>query len=111
LRDEAAGGQLVDQRPVHLFVEIEIDGIERAFRVTEARLLVPALEEPILPTQELVGHEHRDENDRRDLLGLGVAQARFEDGRHAGQAELAERAIELDEIHNESPVLRSMRSR
>ena len=35
----------------------------------------------------------------------------FQDGRHAGQAELAERAIELDEIHSGSPVLRSMRSR
>ena len=28
LRDEAAGGQLVDQRAVHLLVEIEIEGVE-----------------------------------------------------------------------------------
>jgi hypothetical protein len=28
LRDEAAGGELVDQRPIHLLVEIEIEGIE-----------------------------------------------------------------------------------
>lgn len=55
--------------------------IERAFGITEARQFVPALEEPILPTHELVAHEHRDEIDRRDLLDLGVAQARFEDGR------------------------------
>jgi hypothetical protein len=111
LRDEAARGEFVDQRPVHLLVEIEIEGIERAFGVAEAGLLVPALEETILATQKLVGHEHRDQIDRRDLLGLSVAQACFEDGRHTGQPQLAERAIELDEIHTGSPVLRSMRSR
>ena len=111
LRDEAARGELVDQRPIHLLVEIEIEGIERAIRIAEARLFVPALEQAILPAQELVGHEHRDEIDRRELLGLGVTQAGFEDGRHAGQAELTERAIEFDEIHSGSPVLRSMRSR
>ena len=85
--------------------------IERAVRIAEARLFVPALEQAVLSAQELVGHEHRHEIDRRELLGLGVAQSGFEDGRHAGQAELAERAIELDEIHSGSPVLRSMRSR
>ena len=47
----------------------------------------------------------------RHLLGLGLAQARFEDGGHAGEAQLAERAIEFDEIHVGSPVVRSMRSR
>ena len=101
----------MDQRPVHLLVEIEVESIERAIRVAEARLFVPALEEAVLPTQELVGHQHRDQIDRRELLGLGMPQARFEDRGHAGQTELAERAIELDEIHSGSPVLRSMRSR
>jgi len=28
LRDEATSGQFVDQRPIHLLVEIEIEGIE-----------------------------------------------------------------------------------
>jgi hypothetical protein len=28
LRDETAGGQLVDQGPVHLLVEIKVEGIE-----------------------------------------------------------------------------------
>jgi hypothetical protein len=41
LRDEAAGGQVMDQRSVHLFVEVEIESIERPIRVTEARLFVP----------------------------------------------------------------------
>ena len=80
-------------------------------RVAKARLFVPALEQSVLSTQELVGHERRYEIDRRQLFGLGVAQAGFEDGRHARQAEFAEGVIELDEIHSGSPVLRSMRSR
>ena len=30
LQDEAGGGQVVDERAVHLLVEIEIKGVERA---------------------------------------------------------------------------------
>ena len=111
LRDEAAGGQVVDQRPVHLLVEIEIEAIEGAIGIAEARLFVPTLEQPLLSAQELVRDEHRDEINRRQLLRLGVTQSGFEDGRHPGKAELAERAIEFDEIHSGSPVLRSTRSR
>ena len=111
LRDEARRRQFVDERAVHFLVEIKIEGVERAVGIAEARLGVATLEEPILSTQELVGHERRDEIDRREFLGLRVAQPGFEDGRHPRQAEFAERMIEFDEIHVGSPVLRSMRSR
>ena len=111
LRDEAPCGQFVDQRAVHLLVEIEVKVIEGGVGVAKARLFVSALEQAILPAQEFVGDEHRHQIDGRELFGLGVAQAGFEDGGHAGQAEFAERMIELDEIHTGSPVLRSMRSR
>src|SRR5262249_53115156 len=111
LTDKAPGRELVDQRAIHLLVELEIEGVERAIRITEGGLFVRALEEPILPTEQLVRDEHRDEIDRREFFGLGVPQSGFEDGRHARETELTERAIELDEIHSESPVLRSMRSR
>ena len=37
LRDEARGGELVDQRAVHLLVEVEVEAVERAVRVAEAR--------------------------------------------------------------------------
>jgi hypothetical protein len=94
----------VNQRAIHLLVEIEIEAVERALGITKARLFVPALEEAVLPAQELVGHEHRDQIDRGDLFGLGVTQSGFEDGRHAREAELTERTIELDEIHRGSPV-------
>ena len=62
----------MDDGAVHLLVEIEIEGIERAIRIAETRLLVPALEEPVLPTEQLVGHEHRHEIDRCKLFRLGV---------------------------------------
>ncbi len=111
LRDEAAGRQLVDQRPVHFLVEIEIEGVERAIGIAKARQFIATLEQAVLSPQEFVGDEHRHEIDGRDLFRLRLAQSGFQDGRHAGQAELAERAVELDEIHRGSPVVRSMRSR
>ncbi len=46
--DEAAGGELVDQGAIHLLVEVEIEGVERAVGVAEAGLLVPAGQEPVL---------------------------------------------------------------
>ena len=45
LRDEAAGRQLVDQRPVHLLVEIEIEGIEGAIGIAKARQFMATLEQ------------------------------------------------------------------
>ena len=111
MREEAPRGQFVDECAVHFLVEIKIEGVEGGLRVAKARLFVPAFEQSVLPTQQLVGHERRHKIDRGELFGLGVAQAGFEDGRHARQAEFAEGVIELDEIHTGSPVLRSMRSR
>lgn len=52
-----------------------------------------------MPTQQLVGHERRDEIDRREPFGLRLAQSGVEDGRHPGEAEFAQGAIEFDEIH------------
>ena len=84
--------------------------LETRLRHAQTEHLAP-LEQAVLPTQEFVGDERRHEIDRRQLLGLGVAEAGFEDGRHAREAEFPEGVIELDEIHTGSPVLRSMRSR
>jgi hypothetical protein len=72
LRDEAAGGELVDERAVHLLVEIEIEAIERAIRIAKAGLFVSTLEEAVLSAQELVRHEHRDQIDRWEFLSLSV---------------------------------------
>jgi hypothetical protein len=101
----------VDRRGHHLLVEIEIKGVEGALRVSEAREFVPALQQTILSPAEFVGDEDGDEIDRRHLLGLRLPQSRVEDGGHPGEPQLPEGAIEFDEIHHWSPVVRSMRSR
>ena len=111
LGDETGGGELEDEGAVDLLVEGEVEAVERAFGVAEARLLVPSGEQPVLASLKLVGDEGGDEVDRDHLLGLRLLQARFEDVGHAGEAELAQRLVEFDEIHDGSPVLRSMRSR
>jgi hypothetical protein len=103
--------QLIDKRSIHLLVEIKIKGVERALGVTEARELVPALEQPVLPAAEFVGDEGGDEIDGRHLLGLRLPQPRVEDRGHPGEPQLPKSAIEFDEIHHGSPVVRSMRSR
>ena len=103
LGDEARGGELVDERAIHLLVEIEVEGVERAVGVAEARQLVAALEQPVLSALEFVGDERGDEIDGRHLFGLRLAQAGFEDGGHAGEPQLPEGAIEFDEIHCGSP--------
>ncbi len=72
----------MDERAVHLLVEIKVKVIEGRVGVAEGRLFVPALEEAVLRTQELGGHERRHEIDQGQL-GLGMARAGFEDVRHA----------------------------
>ena len=111
LQDEAGGRQFVDQRAVHLLVEIEIEGIERAVCVAEARLLDPPRDQPILSARELVADERGHEIDGRLAFGLGVAEPGVQRRGHAGESELPEGGVEFDEIHERSPVCWSMRSR
>src|SRR5687767_7622196 len=111
LRDEAGGGELVDERAIHLLIEIKVKRVERALRVAKARELVAPLEQTVLPPAEFVRDEGGDEIDRRHLFSLRLSQPRLQDCRHPGETELAERTIEFDEIHDGSPVVRSMRSR
>ena len=88
-----------------------LDSADRALGIAEARELVAALEQPVLAPVEFVGDEGGDEIEGHHLLGLRLPEPRVQDGGHAGQPQLPERAIEFDEIHDGSPVVRSMRSR
>jgi len=101
----------VDQRAVHLLVEIEIEGVEGALGIAEARLLDPTRDEAILAARELVADQRGDEIDRRLAFRLGVAEPGVQGRGHAGEPELLEGGIEFDEIHERSPVCWSMRSR
>src|SRR5688500_9718384 len=91
LGDEACRGELVDERAIHLLVEIKVKGVERALGVTKARELVSALEEAVLPAAEFVGDERRYQVEGRHLLGLRLSEPRFQDSGHAGEPELSER--------------------
>src|SRR5262249_3403480 len=99
LGDEAAGGELEDEGAGHLLVEVDIEGVEGLAGVAEARVLEPALEEPVLALEQFVLDEGRQEIDRGQRLRLGLEQATFEARGHARAAELAERPLEFDEGH------------
>jgi hypothetical protein len=53
----------VDEGAVHLLVEIEIKGVERAVGVAEACLLEASRDEPVLAADELIPDEGGDEID------------------------------------------------
>ena len=111
LRDEARGGELVDQRLRHLAVEAKVKGVERPVRVTKAGLLQPAREQAIFAAQQLVADQRREDLDGRLAFLLRLAQPRLEDVGHAGETQLAQRGIEFGQGHVGSPVVRSIRSR
>ena len=111
--DEAAGGELEDAGAIHLLVEVEVEGVEGLAGVAEAGVGPAALEEAVLTADEFVGDERGDEIERRQPLGLGLAEAGFERRGHAGEAELADGAVEFGERHSgtSGSGWRSMRSR
>ncbi len=47
LVDEVPGGELVDDPPVHLLVEVEIEVVERPVRIPEVRVLGSAVEQSV----------------------------------------------------------------
>jgi hypothetical protein len=63
-------------------------------------VLDPALEEPVLPLEQLVLDEGGEEVDRDQLLRLSLEEPAFESGGHAGAAELAESTRQVDERHD-----------
>ena len=110
--DPARGGQLEHEGAIHLLVEVKVEGIQALADVAEARLLHPPFEEPILPPDQLVLDEAREKVDRRQLLGLRFEQAGLKPGGEAGAAELAQGALQFDDVHGvTSWVFRAMTSR
>jgi len=82
LGDETCGGEFVDERAIHLLVEIKIKGVERALGVTEARELVSAFEQAVLPAAEFVGHQRGHQVEGRHPLGLRLSEPCFQDSGH-----------------------------
>jgi hypothetical protein len=93
-------------RAIHLGVEAEVEAVERLVGIAEAGLLDTASEQPILAARELVLDEHGQEGERGQALALCLDQAGRERIGHAGQAQLAERAIDPEGVHGGSPWVR-----
>ena len=89
--DEAAGGELVDERAMHLLVEIEVEAVEAAVRIAKPGLPGPALEQPVLPTEQFVADERGDEIGEREALRLRLAEPRLQHGGHPREPELPAR--------------------
>jgi hypothetical protein len=102
--DEARGGELVDERAVHLAVEIEVEGVERLAGVAKARLLAPALQEPIATAGQLVADEHGEEVEWRQAFDLRLLEAHLDQRGDAAEAEMAECFGEFGERHGQSSV-------
>jgi SAM-dependent methyltransferase len=92
--------------------------------VEEGDLETFAVADPAHAASAMVNHVHRLATvamqargrialEGRQAFGLGLAEAGFKGRRHAGEAELAERAVEFGERHSGTfgSVWRSMRSR
>src|SRR4029453_168315 len=60
LRDEAAGGEVVEEGAGLFLVEVEIEGVERLAGIAEAGLGAAAVEEAILAADEFIAHECGD---------------------------------------------------
>jgi hypothetical protein len=87
----------VDQRPVHLLVEVEVEAVEGPIRVAKTGLLVASSQEPILATLKFIADERGHDVDRRELLRLCLSESGFDDIGHAGQPKIAKRVIQFDE--------------
>src|SRR5882724_6774765 len=93
---------------IHSRIEGEVEVIESAVGIAKAALLPATLQQPVGATRDQVDGSHR--------FGLCLTQAGFEHRGHAAQAQLAQRAVEFDEVHDgfscfEFWVRLSMRSR
>jgi hypothetical protein len=111
LGDEVACGEVEDEAPVELAVEIEVEGVEGLSDVAEAGAFHASVEEPVLAALQLVLDEGGDEVEGRPVVGLGLHDARLEGGGHARDSKLSEGAGGLGEGHSGLLVMRWMRSR
>jgi hypothetical protein len=100
LGHEMAGGKVEDEPAVHLFVEVEVESIERAIPVAKAGGPKAAIEQAVGSHSELVVDQAGDQVKVGEILGLGFSDPRLEGGRHAAEPELPEGAVYFDQVHS-----------
>src|SRR6266496_56705 len=104
--DEGASSEIEDQAAIHLFVEVEVEVVERLLGVAELGLLFPPLQQALATTGEFVGDQAGDQVDRGERFALCLTQTRLQRGGHAAQSKLFESTCEFDEIHGSSSLVR-----
>ena len=92
-------GQIEDQTPVHLWVELEVEVIEQLVWVTELRLLMASLQQPFAAASKFVGDQDGDQIDGGHAFRLRLPKTRFHHRSHAAQAQLDQGANEFDQVH------------
>ena len=111
--DEGAGGEVEDQAAVHLGIEGEVEVVERLVGIAEGGLFAAPFQQAVRAACEFVADQRGEKVDGRHRFGLRLSEASFQHGGHAAEPELAERALQFDEVHSDwfSWDLSSMRSR
>jgi hypothetical protein len=94
--DECGGRQIEDQASIHLFIEVEVEVVERSLRITELCLFASSFQQSITATSEFVGHQAGDEIDGSHGFRLGLVQSGLEHGSDASQAQLSQGTIQFD---------------
>jgi hypothetical protein len=112
LLDKPRCRELVHELAIHLLVEIEIEGVKRLSVVAKACLCDPPREQTVLSTLQFVADERRQKVDMRLSCGRRALDSDLEHVSHAREAQLAQRTVNFDEVHDVSPlVMRHTRSR
>src|SRR5580658_2090500 len=81
-------------------IEGEVEVIESPVGIAKGGLFPAALEQSVGAQSEFVGNQTGDQVDGSHGFGLCLMQAGFEHRGHSAQAELAQRAVDFDEVHD-----------
>ncbi|MCY1537821.1 hypothetical protein D9M68_733310 [compost metagenome] len=96
--NELQGVQLEAGLARQLRVECPIE-VSQGAALVQARLLVAPLEEPGAPAIQLVLQDHGEGLEEGLLAGLGLQHAGLQCGADAGQAQLAQGAVDFSKAH------------
>jgi hypothetical protein len=87
-----------DMAAIHLWIELEIEGVQALVSVAELGLLVTTIQQPLAATGKFVRDQDGDQVDRCHGLGLRLQQTGFHHCGHAAQAQLHQGTIEFYQV-------------
>src|SRR5205814_5517812 len=86
--DEVGGGEVEDEAPVHLLVEVEVEVVECLLRIAKLPGVFAALQQTVTVTIQFIGDQAGDQIDRRHALGLSLMETCFQHGSDAAETKL-----------------------